>query len=347
VIASINSQDWISVGQASLEFGLHPNTIRNWDKAGLLETCRTDGGHRRLSRKSIMVKLGLSQASDSDLPRVCIASRVSTPGQKDMLATQTERLVAYCAERWPEVEPIVVERIASGLNFDHPKFLKIIDLITRSEIDYLVISYKDRLCRLGYSLVSSLCEKFGVEIVSVNETEDKSFAENLVDELIALVTCMSAKHNGNKAAKTLTINLHEAALRRAYQLNKEDGLTNAEIATRLKEEGYTIQTGHRKGKHYTAYNVRKCLQESRATLDEILGDDVTDSFHVFCDEKIREADGESVLRSDLVAAYNAFCDERKLVKLNDQQIRDRCRDWEKSRHPKTRRWKFDGVVLVA
>ena len=44
-------------------------------------------------------------------------------------------------------------------------------MITNSEIDKIVILYKDRLVRFGYELIENLCEKYGTTLEIIDNTE--------------------------------------------------------------------------------------------------------------------------------------------------------------------------------
>ena len=45
-------------------------------------------------------------------------------------------------------------------------------MITNSEIEKVVILYKDRLIRFGYELIENLCEKYGTTIEIIDNTEN-------------------------------------------------------------------------------------------------------------------------------------------------------------------------------
>ena len=45
--------DRLTVAAAARIVGVHPQTLRDWEKSGLIESTRTPGGHRRYLRKDI------------------------------------------------------------------------------------------------------------------------------------------------------------------------------------------------------------------------------------------------------------------------------------------------------
>lgn len=83
--------------------------------------------------------------------------------------------------------------IKKGLN-------QLIDMITNSEIEKVVIFYKDRLIRFGYELIENLCEKYGTTIEIIDNTE-RTEEQELVEDLIQIVTVFSCRLQGKRANK--------------------------------------------------------------------------------------------------------------------------------------------------
>lgn len=165
----------VPVGIAARELGVHPDTLRRWEKEGRVEPAeRTAGGRRRYD----LAKLRHLAPHTAASTRTTVAyARVSTAGQKDDLV----RLESFCAANGWTYE--VISDVGSGLNY-HKRGLRIlINRICSGEIGRLVISHKDRLLRFGSELVFALCEHFGTEVVIVNATEESSFEEELASDV--------------------------------------------------------------------------------------------------------------------------------------------------------------------
>lgn len=73
-------------------------------------------------------------------------------------------------------------------------------MITNSEIERIVILYKDRLLRFGFELIENLCEKYGVEIEIIDTTE-KTEEQELVEDMIQIVTVFSCRLQGSVRTK--------------------------------------------------------------------------------------------------------------------------------------------------
>lgn len=68
-------------------------------------------------------------------------------------------------------------------------------------VNKVVISNKDRLTRFGYGYLKSLFERYNCEIIEVNLTEDKTFEQELTDDLIAIIHHFSMKFYGKRKNK--------------------------------------------------------------------------------------------------------------------------------------------------
>jgi len=58
---------------------------------------------------------------------------------------------------------------------------QLIDMITNSEIEKVVILYKDRLLRFGFEIIENLCNKYGTIIEIIDNTE-KTEEQELVED---------------------------------------------------------------------------------------------------------------------------------------------------------------------
>ena len=65
----------------------------------------------------------------------------------------------------------------------------------------LVITHKDRLLRFGSELIFSLCEIFGTEVVIINASEETNFEDDLVQDVLEIITVFSARLYGSRSRK--------------------------------------------------------------------------------------------------------------------------------------------------
>ena len=73
-------------------------------------------------------------------------------------------------------------------------------LITQNKVEKVVILYKDRLLRFGFELVEYIANLYNCEIEIIDNTE-KSEQQELVEDLVQIITVFSCKLQGKRANK--------------------------------------------------------------------------------------------------------------------------------------------------
>jgi excisionase family DNA binding protein len=192
--------------EASKYTGLHPNTLRKYIDQGVIKGVRL-GKHRYVEKAELDRLMGITKAEPKG---VAVYARVSTKKQQDAgnLDRQKKRLLAYCAVNKLKVVG-VLEDTASGLNENRRGLRKLFGLARRGEIDAVVVEYKDRLARFGFEYLKEALASYGVKIILVEENEPKSPKEELVEDLIAIVTSFSAGLYGKRGAKKIVETIKE------------------------------------------------------------------------------------------------------------------------------------------
>jgi predicted site-specific integrase-resolvase len=96
----------------------------------------------------------------------------------------------------------VITDIGSGLNFKREGLNKLLEVAVEGELEELVIAYKDRLARFGYELIENLIKRYSNgKITVVNEDEEKTPEEELVEDVLAIMNVFVAKNNGLRKYK--------------------------------------------------------------------------------------------------------------------------------------------------
>jgi excisionase family DNA binding protein len=80
----------LSINEVADMFGVHPDTIRDWDKQGILLSTRTAGGHRRYDREEVLKVFKLNNPSK---PRASLAERAILINQKLIQINQLNKKV--------------------------------------------------------------------------------------------------------------------------------------------------------------------------------------------------------------------------------------------------------------
>lgn len=82
--------------------------------------------------------------------KTLIYARVSTSNQKQDLENQIESIKLYSAAKGYKISGIYKD-VASGISFDKRKdFMDMLNRILDNEVERIIISYKDRLSRIGF-----------------------------------------------------------------------------------------------------------------------------------------------------------------------------------------------------
>lgn len=185
----------LSITDAAKFLGVDISTLRRWEDEGKIKPDRTPGGHRRYD-KDLLISLSLKR---KNLKLAIAYARVSSQDQKDDLQRQIDNISMYCTARGYQFR--VISDLGSGLNYSKKGLLELIELICSNEIDRIVVNYKDRLIRYGYEIIEEVCKHHNVTIEVINNTEDKTYEEELVEDVLSIITVFSSRLYGSRSHK--------------------------------------------------------------------------------------------------------------------------------------------------
>ena len=178
-------------------------TLTKYVKEGLIEVTTLPNGRYDYSKESVykIFNKGVKR-------KTYIYARVSTTKQKKDLENQIDMLKQFCFSNGYEVSKVYSD-IASGISFEKRKdFFKMLDDIMSGKVERVIISYKDRLSRVGYELFYYLFKKYNCEIIVMSEVGSKKLdSEEIFEEIISLLHCYSmrlySKRKGQKIKEIL------------------------------------------------------------------------------------------------------------------------------------------------
>ena len=178
--------------------GVTAQTLRNCDKEGKLKPSYIkSNGYRYYSEDSIL-SYTQERKTKKDLNVIGYA-RVSSKKQSDDLDRQVNNLKLYLDNKYQTYE--IITDIGSGINYTKKGLQLLIEKINKKEVDIIVVLYKDRLLRFGFELIEYFARINNVKIEvldKVNKTQD----EELVEDLIQIITVFSCKIQGKRKNKT-------------------------------------------------------------------------------------------------------------------------------------------------
>ena len=189
--------EFVTSKKASEVLGLNTRTLQRYDAEGKIEVMRTAGGRRRYNLKRYLLDNNIIPTElEHHKKHKVIYCRVSSSDRKDDL----QRQINYLLSLYPDHE--VISDIASGINFKRKGLRKIIDLAITNDLEEVVITYKDRLCRIGYELLEFILTKYSNAIIKIiHDTKDETKSEEITKDLIEIITVYSSKLHGARNNK--------------------------------------------------------------------------------------------------------------------------------------------------
>jgi len=160
------------------------------------------GGHRRISILEIARLTNQQEKTETQEREVAIYCRVSSTDQKKKgdLARQVQAAQEHCHQQgYPK--PHVFQDIGSGLKADRRDLKKLCRLIEQGKVARVILTYPDRLTRVGFDYLSNYFLSHGTDIQVINEPGSKSMEEELVQDLVALMTSFSGRVHGMRSGK--------------------------------------------------------------------------------------------------------------------------------------------------
>ena len=180
-------------------------TLTKYVKEGKLKVTIKGNGRYDYDADSVYKML------NKDIERkTYLYARVSTLKQKKDLENQVQLLKNFCFQNGYVINGIFQD-IANGISFDKRKqFFELLDDILAGKVNRVIITYKDRLSRVGFELFVYLFRKYGCEIIVISEVgSEKLDSQEIFEEIISLLHCYSMKLYSSRKAKKIKEILEE------------------------------------------------------------------------------------------------------------------------------------------
>ena len=138
--------------------------------------------------------------------KTVLYARVSTHKQKDDLQNQIDQMKQWCFMNGFTINAIYSDT-SSGISFDKRKgFFDILDEIMDNRVEKVVITYKDRLSRVGFELFTYLFRKYRTEIVVISEVgSTKLDSDEVLDEIASMLHCYSMKMHSKRRDHSIEV----------------------------------------------------------------------------------------------------------------------------------------------
>ena len=178
--------------------GVTAQTLRNWDKEGKLKPSYTKSNGYRYYSEDVILSYTQERKTKKDV-NVVLYARVASKEQQDDLERQISNLKEYAKDKYEKYD--VISDIGSGINYEKPGLKKLIEMINKKQVDVIVVLYKDRLLRYGFELVEYFAKLNNVKIEVIDKI-DKNQDQELVEDLVQIITVFSCKLQGKRKKKT-------------------------------------------------------------------------------------------------------------------------------------------------
>ena len=198
-------KQWLSIREAKAYLNVSRATLDRWQKKGLISPHYTPGGHRRYLEADLRRLIGMEESEEPpNENRVVIYARVSTRKQADAgnLRRQEERLVTHAVDKGYSIVARCRD-VASGLNEQRPGLHKGLKTLRSGQASILLIEYRDRLARFGYAYLEYIVQQSGGRIEVLEQAPESSPHEELVEDLMAIVTSFSARLYGKRGGRVV------------------------------------------------------------------------------------------------------------------------------------------------
>ena len=161
-------------------------TLNTYVKTKKIKVTLLDNGYYDYDEDSVY------KLMKKDNRETVLYARVSTYKQKNDLENQMNHLMDYCKKNKIEYQQMYKE-ISSGIDLDRKEVSKLIDDVLHYKIKCIYITNKDRLTRLSFKTLENIFNRFGTNVVVINDDEDKDTNNEAFEELISLIHIFSTK----------------------------------------------------------------------------------------------------------------------------------------------------------
>lgn len=215
---------YYSINEFSKILGVSAQTLRNWDNSGKLHPHHTSSnGYRYYSHEQLNQVMNIKLNLDRKVIGYC---RVSSNKQRVDLERQIQNMKTYLTAQGRPFE--IISDIGSGINYKKKGLKELLKLITQNKVDKVVVLYEDRLLRFGYELVEYLASLYNCEIEIIDNTE-KSEQQELVEDLVQIITVFSCKLQGKRANKAKK--LIRELINSESEVNENDKRNKSNVST--------------------------------------------------------------------------------------------------------------------
>lgn len=249
--ASVQSNQYWSVGQSARFLGVSTGTIRNLLGSGQLSGYVAQSGHRKVLAASVKAYASGTSTDDKEGiadRKVVGYARCSSLGQKESLTRQIARLTEHISKQYgiPTEGVEIRSEICSSFAGNRKAYFQLCDDIYSGKIAVCVSEFQNRFSRIPSQIrqMEDAADRHDCQLVFLDKEEQRSEMEQFTLELCDFLQHLSALTAGKKSALVTTVHLKEETLARIAELSNE-GRNQKDIHRIIVEEGHTTEKGEK------------------------------------------------------------------------------------------------------
>ncbi len=155
--------EYYRIGEFARLIQKSSQTLRNWDKNGILKPAAVDHHGRKLYSKEQLDHI-LNQ-QERQIIGYC---RVNRYRQSDELAKQAEILKEYMERHHYQYQ--MISEFGSGLKYNRKGLRDVLRMLAENRVAKIIAVQKDSLVRYGNELIETLCRIHGCELIYLRNT---------------------------------------------------------------------------------------------------------------------------------------------------------------------------------
>lgn len=199
VILAVKGDDEMKSGEVLRTLHITRQTLCKYVKAGKIRVTKLPNGMYDYDEASVYGFLNKDVAR-----KTYLYARVSTQKQKADLENQISMLKQFCFMNGYQVSGIFSDIASSICSDDRKDFFRMLDEVVEGKVERVVITYKDRLSRVGFDLFKHLFAHYHCQIVIMSEVgSEKLDSEEMFDDIMGLLHCYSMELYSKKRAQKI------------------------------------------------------------------------------------------------------------------------------------------------
>jgi predicted site-specific integrase-resolvase len=191
---------YIKPKQANKVAGVTNQTLRRWAQENKIGFVKDEKGRYSYNKKDILSLTDRNLFDPFEKKEIgerkkYTYCRVSSRKQLDDLERQKNKI------KYLYPEHTLVEDISSGLNFKRKGLQRILLDVFNGNVEEIVVSHKDRLCRFGFELIEFICSNFNTRLKVLDYQNKKTEEQELSDDIISIIQIFACKKMGRRRYK--------------------------------------------------------------------------------------------------------------------------------------------------